>query len=320
MALPTDLLDRLAEQRVLVVGDVMLDEYVWGKVDRISPEAPVQILQVDRETSVPGGAANTARNVVALGGRATVVGITGDDGAARRIREGLESDGIAFRNLVNGRPTTVKTRILARNQQLIRIDREKTTPLPAEIEHGLIEILESVGPEFETVVVSDYAKGVVTPGVMAHLAEHFRTVAVDPSPRHIDWYKGVTLLTPNHFEASQAAGIPEESEDDLLRIGAALVGRTRSGLLVTRAEKGMMLFPLDGEPLNVPTDAQEVVDTVGAGDTVIAAVALCLAAGASLEEAVRFANLAAGIVVAKVGTAVAHPDEIRTRLKWLAER
>lgn len=317
MASTLDLLERISGRRVLVVGDVMLDRYIWGVVDRISPEAPVQILRVVRETWTPGGAGNTARNVVALGGQAAVVGITGDDDAGAKVHEGLEAAGIEFRRLSDGRPTTVKTRLEARNQQLLRMDHEASGPMSAEMEQTLLDLLGQEAERFEVVIVSDYAKGVITPRVMEFVADRFPIVAVDPTPEHIDWYRDVTLLTPNHVEASQAAGIPERDEDDLLRIGAALVDRTRSGILVTRAEKGMMLFSVDANPVHVPTDAQEVVDAVGAGDTVISAATLGLAAGAGLEEAVRLANLAAGIVVAKVGTAVVTPDEIRERLRWM---
>jgi len=317
MEFTLDLLDRFDDQRILVLGDVMLDRYVWGSVDRISPEAPVQIVRTVRQTSTPGGAGNTARNVVALGAKAMVVGVVGDDEAGWKLAEGLEADGIEFRPLSDGRPTTVKTRILARNQQLLRIDEEEPTPLSTETEERLLALLCEEAPRFDVVIASDYAKGVITPRVMTLLAEHFNIVTVDPAPEHVDLYRDVTLLTPNHVEASRAAGIPERDESDLMQIGSALVERTRSGILITRAEKGMMLFPVAGDPIHVPTDAQEVVDTVGAGDTVISAATVALAAGASLEQAVRFANLAAGIVVAKVGTAVVTPDEIRTRVRWL---
>ncbi|MBN1345703.1 MAG: bifunctional hydroxymethylpyrimidine kinase/phosphomethylpyrimidine kinase [Phycisphaerae bacterium] len=315
MRFAVDLLERFPSQRILVLGDVMLDRYIWGQVDRISPEAPVQVLRVMRETWTPGGAGNTARNVVALGGRAMVVGMVGEDDAGRRVRDSLQAEGIDFRGLSNGRQTTVKTRLLARNQQLLRLDREDTSPVSAGTEEGLLGVLREEAERFDVVIVSDYAKGVVTQRVMRFVTEHFRIVTVDPVPAHVDWYRDVTLLTPNHLEASAAAGIAEGSEDDLMRIGATLVQRTRSGVLVTRGEKGMTLFPVEGTPIHVPTDAQEVVDAVGAGDTVISAATLALSAGGELDQAVRFANLAAGIVVAKVGTATVAPDEIRARAR-----
>ncbi len=314
MQFAADLLDRFDGQRILVIGDVMLDRYIWGAVDRVSPEAPVQILRVKDETWTAGGAGNTARNVVALGGEAAVLGLLGDDPAGERARACLHAEGIAFCGVSGGRQTTVKTRILARNQQLMRIDREEEAPLGEGTEGELIEQVRALADRFEMVIVSDYAKGVVTPGLMAEVIERFGFVTVDPVPRHIGRYRGVTLLTPNHVEASAAAGMPEESEADLIRIGARLVQRTQANVLITRGEKGMALFPLDAEPVFVPTDAQEVIDAVGAGDTVISAMTLALAAGATYAQAVRLANLAAGIVVAKVGTATVTRDEIRERL------
>jgi len=316
MRFALDLLERFCERRILVVGDVMVDRYIWGIVDRISPEAPVQIVRVARESWAPGGAGNTACNVAALGGQATVVGIVGRDDAGKKLQAGLTDAGIAFRQLFDDRRTTVKTRIEARNQQILRIDREEVTPPSAETEAALVEVLRSEAENFDAVIVSDYAKGVVTPDVMALLAELYPIVTVDPTPDHVDWYRGVSLITPNHVEASAAAGIPER---DLDRIGRALVDRTGAGILITRGENGMMLFPASGDPIAVPTDAQEVIDAVGAGDTVISVATLALASGASFEQAVRLSNLAAGIVVAKVGTATVSPDEIRARIGQIAE-
>ncbi len=314
-----ELLERFARQRVLVLGDVMLDRYIWGIVDRISPEAPVQILRVVRETWTPGGAGNTARNVVALAGQAAVIGVTGDDESGAKIADALAREGIELHRIADGRRTTVKTRIEARNQQLMRIDREDPEPVSPETEERLLAVLTEQAERFDVVIVSDYAKGVVTPRIMELVASRFSIVTVDPTPEHIDWYRDVTLLTPNHLEASQAAGIAERDEGDLERIGAALVERTRSGVLITRGEKGMALFPIDGGPVYVPTQAQEVVDAVGAGDTVISAATLALAAGADLEQAVRLSNLAAGVVVAKVGTATVTPDEVRARIGQIME-
>jgi len=313
------IIDRFADQSILVVGDLMLDRYIWGNVEQISPEAPVQVLAVDRESAVPGGSGNTAHNIVALGARAAVVGLIGDDEAGAQLRERLAADGVELHALANGRPTTVKTRLVARNQQLMRIDHEQTSPLSDDTEGKLLAVVDGLADRFDAVIVSDYAKGVVTPQLMQHVAARFKIAAVDPVPGHFDLYHDLTLLTPNHVEASRAAGIPERDEADLVRIGAALVERTQSNLLITRGEKGMALFSVGGEPILVGTDAQEVIDVVGAGDTVIAAATLSMAAGADLLLAVRLANLAAGIVVAKVGTAVATQDELRSRLAALNE-
>jgi len=310
-------LDRFLDLHILVLGDVMLDRYIWGDVRRISPEAPVQIVRIVRESATPGGAGNTAHNVVALDAIAKVVGIVGEDEAGRALREGLSALAIDHTLLSDGRPTTVKTRIVARNQQLLRIDREEAEPPSDAVERKLIDILRREAKEFDALIVSDYAKGVVTGRVMDAVAGKFKIVTVDPSPENFHLYHDVTLLTPNHIQASRAAGIPEWSEEDLIRIGEDLVRRTRSGLLITRGEKGMTFFPVEGAPFHVPTDAQEVVDVVGAGDTVISAVTLGLAAGAGMEPAIRLSNIAAGIVVAKVGTAVASRDEIRTRIRAL---
>lgn len=315
MALVEDLLDRIAGKRILIAGDCMLDRYIWGEVERISPEAPVQVVRVAGTSSTPGGAGNTARNVVALGARATVVGLAGGDEAGEALRRGLEDAGIEACLLSDGRPTTVKTRVVARNQQLLRIDQEDPSPVTGAVERKLLELIDAEGSRFDAAIISDYAKGVVSARVVERAVRTIPIVAVDPTPDHVDRYRGATLLTPNHVEASRAAGILERDEEDLGRIGRALVRRTGSAILITRGEKGMMLFPAAGDPIRVPTVAQEVVDVVGAGDTVVAVATLALAAGAPLEEAVRLANEAAGIVVSKVGTAVATSEELRARLR-----
>ncbi|MBN1421685.1 MAG: bifunctional hydroxymethylpyrimidine kinase/phosphomethylpyrimidine kinase [Planctomycetes bacterium] len=317
MDFAVETLDRFPGQRILVLGDAMLDRYIWGDVSRISPEAPVQIVRIVRESETPGGAGNTAHNVVALDARAKVVGIAGEDEAGRALRTRLDVLGIEHRFVPDARPTTVKTRILARNQQLLRIDSEEPEAAAEAVERKLIDILREEAKHFEALIISDYAKGVVSGRVMEAVAGKFRIVTVDPAPENFRLYRDVTLLTPNHLEASRAAGVDERTEEDLLRIGEELVRRTRSGILITRGEKGMTFFQAGGAPLHVPTDAQEVIDVVGAGDTVISAVTLALAAGAGVEPAIRLSNVAAGIVVAKVGTAVASRDEIRARIRAL---
>ncbi len=311
----------MRDRRVLVVGDLMLDEFLWGRVSRISPEAPVPVVEVTRQSFHLGGAGNVAANVRALGGRAALVGLVGDDAAGERVRQALREAGIEARLAVSeaGRPTTVKTRIVAHSQQVVRADREDASELTgrpaAEIRQALREELSGS----DALVVSDYQKGVVSAALLRQalpLARRRRlSVLVDPKLRHFHLYRGVTLVTPNQLEAEQATGLRLRSERDLLAAGRRILSRLRCrGALITRGEHGLTLLERGRPPLHVKAAAREVFDVTGAGDTVIAAASLALAAGASLAEAATLANLAAGVVVGKVGTALASPAEVLAAL------
>ncbi len=315
------LLKAMRGRRVIVVGDVMLDAFLWGKVARISPEAPVPVVEIQRETFHAGGAANVAANVRSLGGSVTLAGVVGQDAAGERLREELQAAGIdaSLAASDSGRPTTLKTRILAHHQQVVRADREEATEIPRGLEADLLKrIAKDVG-DAAALVVSDYHKGVVTRRVMRALASAARRsklpLLVDPKVPHFALYRGVSLVTPNQLEAEQATGVRIRGQRDVEAAGARILSRLACGaVLITRGEHGMSLFERGSRPAHLPAAAREVFDVTGAGDTVIATLALAVAAGATLFEAASLANLAAGVVVAKLGTATASPDEVLSAL------
>ena len=305
---------------VLTLGDVMLDEYVWGEVQRISPEAPVPVVEVQRRTHVPGGAANAAAGVVALGGRALLGGVVGADPPAEHLRAALEAAGLEAEGLVvdAGRPTTTKTRVIAHSQQVVRADAEDRSPLGPEVESGLVEWAAARVDEADAIVLSDYAKGVVSEGVARRVIElareHGKPVVVDPKGIDYAKYRGATVITPNAHDAGRAANVHVHGYEDLLevarRLSAACDG---AALLVTRGAAGMTLFT-NAHPVDIPAEAHAVYDVTGAGDTVVAVLAVALARSLPLEDAVRLANAAAGIVVGKVGTATVTLEELERHL------
>lgn len=305
---------------VLAVGDVMLDEYIWGEVQRISPEAPVPVVEVRGRSYAPGGAANVAAGVVALGGQAFVGGVTGDDAAAAALRETLASAGVKGTGLVvdSSRPTTSKTRIIAQAQQVVRTDHEERAPLPEAVEAQLLSAACAQVEQVDAVVLSDYRKGVVSATVARAVIDAARAahkpVIVDPKGIDYAKYRGATLITPNEHDAGLAANVHVESEDDLLeavrRLSEACDG---SGLLVTRGAAGMTLFSA-GRRADVPARALDVYDVTGAGDTVVATLAVALGRSVPLEQAVELANAAAAVVVGKVGTSTVTLEELERAL------
>jgi rfaE bifunctional protein kinase chain/domain len=304
-------------QRVLVVGDLMLDEFIWGKVGRISPEAPVPVVEVTGQSFHLGGAGNVAANIRALAGEAVVSGVIGRDAAGEVVKASLQSAGVVPALAVSDekRPTTVKTRIVAHNQQVVRADREVTDEIADELESALLAGLRERLPSCRAVIVSDYQKGVVTPRVVKQVVAAARRrripVLVDPKVRHFPRYRGATVVTPNQAEAEQATGLRIRTATDLLATGERLLKMLAcQAALVTRGEHGMSLFEKSRKPVHIPTAARQVYDVTGAGDTVIATLALALCAGATLAEAAQLANRAAGVVVGKVGTATAAPEEV----------
>jgi rfaE bifunctional protein kinase chain/domain len=311
------LLHAMRGQRVLVLGDVMLDEFVWGRVARISPEAPVPVVEVERQSVHLGGAGNVAAGVRALGGEAVLVGVVGSDGSGELLRQAVVSAGVEAELQVadTGRPTTVKTRILAHNQQVVRYDREQADDIPPALEDRLVARVRALLPTVGALLLSDYQKGVITPrvtkAVLAAARRRGVPVLVDPKVRHFPLYRRVTIVTPNQLEAEQATGIRIRSEADLQRAGARILRLLGcDAALVTRGEQGMSLFQKDEPPRHIPTAAQEVFDVTGAGDTVIATLSLAVCAGAKLIDACRLANHAAGVVVGRVGTATASPQDV----------
>ncbi|MDT5061309.1 MAG: D-glycero-beta-D-manno-heptose-7-phosphate kinase [Acidobacteriota bacterium] len=314
-----ELLRRASERFIVVYGDVMLDEFVWGDVTRISPEAPVPVVDIRRESVHLGGAANVLANAVALGARASVVGVVGNDRAGEQLRAKLKETGLpdAVDTLIvdESRPTTLKTRIIAHSQTVVRADRERRTPVDVETEARIIEVLKEAIKETDAFVVSDYDKGAVTPRILSEILplvyKRKVPVLIDPKIRNFDAYRPATLVTPNHHEALRLTNTEDHSDEALKR--AAHLIRERLGcesVLITRGERGMMLLESYHEPVYVETVAREIYDVTGAGDTVIATLAAALAAGASMLEAAILANHAAGIVVAKVGTATASAEEL----------
>lgn len=306
---------------VVVVGDVMLDHFMVGRVSRVSPEAPVPVLEFEREFSVPGGAANVACNARALGATVSLVGVIGDDTAAADLRGLLEGRGIAASRLIvdAARPTTRKTRLATtRNQQVARVDVESAADLGAAVATAVADAVEDAAATAGVVVVSDYLKGVVTTGVMARVvaAAHARGVPllVDPKVPHVGRYAGATLLTPNHHEAEAATGQHIRTVADVRVAARRLAEQARvDGVLVTWGEQGMWLAhgAVEG---HLPATAREVADVTGAGDTVVAVFGAMLAAGASSAEAARLANEAAGVAVTRFGTAAVTADDLRQRL------
>jgi D-beta-D-heptose 7-phosphate kinase/D-beta-D-heptose 1-phosphate adenosyltransferase len=316
-----NLRERFRGAHVLVVGDVMLDEYVMGAVSRISPEAPVPVLDVRSRYCSAGGAANVAMNIVSLGATVSLAGTMGDDAAGNSLWRLLQEKGIGDECLVEspGRGTISKTRIIAGQQQICRIDHEERSPIGAEL---LAELLKRIARPLgfcNVVVLSDYAKGVLTDAcceqIIALAQGAGKPVIVDPKSKDFRKYLGCNVITPNQHEAAVASGVAIESEETLQEAGAKLMrDLPGAAVLITRGPEGMALFQ-DGadRPLTIPTEARKVFDVVGAGDTVVAALAVALGAGESLPEAVRIANLAAGIVVEKPGTATVTFDELAAR-------
>ena len=293
---------------VLVAGDLMVDRYYAGRVRRISPEAPVPVVEVTQEILRCGGAANVARNIRSLGAAVEVCGVVGDDPEGAWLRGELERCGIGVAGIVldSGRPTILKSRVVAHHQQVVRFDREAPGPHAAAVQRRLADALAVAWEGADAVVVSDYGKGVVGRPLMEHLralARRVRAVpvVVDPKSPRFELYRGAAIVTPNLAEALAAAGAA--GGGDVTRAGAALARRVRgTAVLITRGEQGMSLFETGRAPLHIPTDAREVYDVTGAGDTVVSVLALALARGAKLPDAARLANLAAGIVVGEFGT------------------
>jgi D-beta-D-heptose 7-phosphate kinase/D-beta-D-heptose 1-phosphate adenosyltransferase len=311
------LFNRIGSIRCLVVGDLMLDEYLWGKAERISPEAPVQVVDVVREELRLGGAGNVVNNLAALGAQVTVCSVIGEDGNGSAllddfIRRDVAVDAI-FRD--PARHTSRKTRVVASHQQIVRIDRESREPLAAEVEEQICSWISAHAASYDVILLSDYLKGVLTPRVIEATIAAARPsavpVLVDPKGTDFSRYRGATVLTPNRKEAEAAAGIPIRDSESLLQAAGMIMDKVGlEHLLITRSEEGMSLFSRESGPVHIPTVAREVFDVSGAGDTVLASLAAGVAAGLGMAEAARLANIAAGIAVGKLGTSTVSPDEI----------
>ena len=314
-----DLLDKIADLKILVLGDIILDHYIWGDASRISPEAPVPVVEVDRDSYVAGGAANVALNLVALGAKTELCGVTGNDDAGIMLRGLLLEHSVAYDDALGASeiPTILKTRVIVRRQQLCRLDRERDADsYSAILKDHTLNILEKI-EKFDAVILSDYAKGVVTNELIAEVRERAAAgkalVTYDPKPKRRLAHKGLDLITPNRAESLEMAGLemephqPFPAEEVCARIWERHAPRH---LIITLGGEGMLISEKGRVSKIIPTYAREVFDVSGAGDTVIAAITAAMAAGATLEEAAHFANTAAGVVVAKLGTATASPEEI----------
>lgn len=300
-------------RKILVIGDIILDHYIWGKVNRISPEAPVPVVEVTRENFLLGGSANVAHNIVSLGGHAAIVGINGEDMAGEALKSILEQKGIDCSGLfTENRPTTVKTRVIAHNQQVVRFDREDSKYVDGRILKGILSHIHSILHNFDAVIISDYKKGMVTAELVRSILKKTKNmfVSVDPKVGHFDFYKGVSLITPNLMEATLGSGVDIKDDKSLYKAGQLLLRKlSLKAALITRGEQGMSLFEKN-KVTNIPTVARKVYDVTGAGDTVISAFTLAHASGAGLADSAVIANHAAGIVVGEVGTAVATPEQL----------
>lgn len=315
------LLDRLAGVPVLVIGDLMLDHFVIGGVDRISPEAPVPVVRFEHESYRLGGAANVAHNVTSLGGRAGIVGVVGNDAEGARLLAGLDGLSIGTGGVVTdlGRCTTRKLRIVTtRNQQVARIDYESDVEIDGALEQLVIGRVRELSRHVRAILISDYLKGVVCRGVAAAAVEAAKLqgipLLVDPKVAHVDYYAGASLVTPNHHEAESVTHMRIRTDEEASEAARRFRDRTRcEHVLITRGERGMWLLGPEGETA-LKAEAREVADVTGAGDTVIGTIALAMAAGASMLDAARLANRSAGIAVGKFGPAAVTAEEIKESL------
>ena len=324
-----EIVEGFQEKRILVIGDIILDQYIWGDVSRISPEAPVPIVEVKDETFRLGGAANTVANIRSLGGQVEVVSVVGKDENGLLLRQMLSDIGANVDGVFTdgGRPTIVKTRVIARNQQVVRIDRELKHEVDGNPKDKIINFAESAIPKADAVIFSDYNKGVVSRGLIEEVLRLAQKqnipVIIDPKERNFFSYKGATAVTPNLKEAGTPLGVTISDEESLLYVGNTLLERLAlDALLITRGEDGMSLFEtMDNAPpkvTHIPTSARDVFDVTGAGDTVVAVFTLALAAGASMLDAAKIANCAAGIAVGVVGTASIKKEELIESLEGIA--
>ncbi|MCA1932824.1 MAG: D-glycero-beta-D-manno-heptose-7-phosphate kinase [Calditerrivibrio sp.] len=308
-------LDKLSNSKVLVIGDIMLDIFVYGNAKRISPEAPVPVVNIEYEKKIPGGAANVALNLNEIGVKTSIIGLVGKDEYGKFLEHYLQGLGIETFLLNDGRPTTIKTRVIAGSQQVVRIDREVSHNLTDKKTEKVLKYIEDNLENFDGIIISDYAKGIITKKLIKKLTDlclkQNKIITVDPKIENFFYYKGVTTLTPNNKEASTASGIEIKDERSLIKCGKYILNKLKSkSLIITRGPDGMTLFQ-DEKIETLPAMAKEVFDVTGAGDTVIAILTAALSSGIPLRESAIISNIAAGIVVGKVGTATVTQDELK---------
>lgn len=327
--------DKFANKKVMVIGDLLLDQYVEGKVSRISPEAPVPVLWVENERYVPGGACNVACNLAELGARVFLVGLVGDsaenDGRTQILKGLLKKQDIDIKGVIadKTRETILKTRVMAHHhphhQQIVRIDRENQHPISGEIQGKILKYVEKTMPEVDGVVIEDYGKGLITSRLLGKVIEAAnacgKLIAVDPKENHFDLYRNVSVITPNRYEAEKAVGFSLETQSDVRKAGRMMLKEMNAEVvLITLGEEGMMVFQRGRDPQLIPTLAREVFDVSGAGDAVIGVYTLSRISGADAIKAAHISNCAAGIVVSRMGTAAVRKSELLKELKERAGR
>ena len=315
-------LTRFSRARILVIGDLIVDHYIWGKVHRVSPEAPVPVVHVQSESFRLGGAANVFHNILTLGGRAELCGVVGTDADGKQLLRQLKNTKTSTTGVIvdGSRPTIKKSRVVAHNQQIVRYDVEESHAISASVERKILKYIAKQIPKLSAIVISDYAKGMITANLVEHIRSsakrHHVPIIVDPKVEHMAYYSGVTVVTPNHWEARQAAGFLPTQKASIEEIGFSLRDRLQcQTVLITRGEEGMSIFQDKGRTWTIPAVAQQVYDVTGAGDTVVSTLGLAISAGASLPEAALLANQAAGIVVGMLGTATVSRKQLEDSLR-----
>ena len=311
-------IDNFGKSMILVIGDIMLDKFIWGNVSRISPEAPVPVVEVEHETVMLGGATNVVNNLVSLGGSVMMCGVVGNDPTGKEIISRLDelnvdTGGIAIEV---DRPTSVKTRIIAHDQQVVRYDREKTISLKPKTIKGILDFINEKKGNLSALIVSDYGKGVISrqlmDGLKSIISDCDFPVTVDPNVKNFSLYKDVTVITPNHNQAGEIAGIEIINEEDLKKVGKKLLNNKKcKALLITRGKDGMTLFEQEGRVTHIKSIARKIYDVTGAGDTVIATLTLGIAGGLDLKSAAYLSNLSGGIVVGEIGTSTVKIDNLK---------
>ncbi len=315
-------INKFPRTRILVIGDIILDEYIWGDVSRISPEAPVPVVNIMDETRRLGGAANVLNNIISLGGQAILCGVVGKDECGKHIREQIENLGANPSGIITdpGRCTSVKTRVIAHNQQVVRFDREKKDPLDPDSIKKLINIIKGNLENLDAIIIADYGKGVISSKLITSVKKLISgreiILAVDPKIENFEYYKGIDIITPNHHEAGSFCRFDITGEDSLIRAGNYILDKIKcKSVLITQGKDGMTLFESGSNPCHIPTVARKVFDVSGAGDTVISALSLGLASGMSRQSAALISNFASGIVVGEVGTSTVSAADLKTALR-----
>jgi D-glycero-beta-D-manno-heptose-7-phosphate kinase len=318
----TGFIDRFPSSRVMVIGDMILDEYVWGDAARISPEAPVPVVNVTSETRRLGGATNVLNNINSLGGKCIICGVVGNDEWGKYLINRIGELGISTEGIITDdtRQTSIKTRVVARNQQVVRYDRETKRPVDHTVMKKLLKTIEVNLDDLNAIIISDYGKGVVTSNMIRAIEEIVSgsnvIVAVDPKPENFRYYKEVDIITPNHHEAGTFCGFAITDDESLTRAGEYILDKLRcQSVLITQGKDGMTLFESGAEPCHIPTVAQKVFDVSGAGDTVISTLSLGIASGMTKESAALISNFASGIVVGEVGTSTVTSRQLKEAIK-----